>query len=197
MYDHSEDKENNAVVCHSSSILDIRRNSPALPDFTQSSSQNAKTPLNEGSNSDRRRPLGELLSEESPIASPIGHSSLTQSFAAKLQQASPLSDTLTPFLAHKGLQPAFDKFRKENLTYSALRRYYNWGSLTCVNLGQKGRNRLSSYPVTCVFIFNCSPKLNTNPFVTFKLHSATGDLRTIFQFFVVLMVYESVLLLRC
>jgi len=111
MYDRSEDKENNAVVRHSSSIFDIRGDSPSLPDFTQSNSQNEKALLDEEPNSDRRRPLGELLSEDSPITSPIGHTNLTQSFAAKLQQASPSSDTLAPFLAReKGLQPAFDSF---------------------------------------------------------------------------------------
>ncbi|KAF8803773.1 hypothetical protein BYT27DRAFT_7302755 [Phlegmacium glaucopus] len=111
MYDRSEDKENNAVVRHSTSIFDIRGNFPSLPDFTQSDSQNEKAPLDEELNSDRRRPLGELMSEESSMASPIGRANLTQSFAAKLQQASPSSDTLTPFLAcEKGLQPAFDRF---------------------------------------------------------------------------------------
>lgn len=107
MYDRSEDKENNAVVRHPTSIFDIRRDSPSLSDFTHSGSQDEKTLLDEGSNLDRRRPLGELPSEESPMASPIGP---PQSFAAKLQQASPSSATLTPFLARERLQPAFDSF---------------------------------------------------------------------------------------
>ena len=110
MYDRSEDKENSAVVRHSTSICDIQGNSPLLPDFTQSNSQNEMVPLDEGRTLDRRRPLGELLSEESPIASPIGHTNLTQSFAARLQQASALSDAPTPFLPREGLQPAFDSF---------------------------------------------------------------------------------------
>ena len=37
MYDRSDDKENNAVVRHSTSIFDIRSDSPSPPDFTQSS----------------------------------------------------------------------------------------------------------------------------------------------------------------
>jgi mediator of replication checkpoint protein 1 len=110
MYDRSEDKENNAVVRHSTSIFDIRSGSPLLPDFTQSSSLNEKALLDEEPNLDRRRPLGELLSEESSIASPIIHTNFTQSFAAKLQQASPSSNTLTSFLSREGLQPAFDSF---------------------------------------------------------------------------------------
>ena len=110
MYDRSEDKENNAVVRHSTSIFDIRSDSPSLPDFTtQSSSLNDKA-LDEEPNLDRRRPLGELLPEESSITSPITHSNSTQSFAAKLQQASPSSNTLTSFLSREGLQPAFDSF---------------------------------------------------------------------------------------
>lgn len=104
MYDRSEDKENNAVVRHSTSIFAVRSDSPLLPDFTQSSSLNEKALLDEEPNLDRRRPLGELLSEESSIASPIIH---TQSFAAKLQQASP---SLTSFLSREGRQPAFDSF---------------------------------------------------------------------------------------
>ena len=110
MYDRSEDKENNAVVRHSTSIFDIRSDSPSLPDFTQSSSLNEKALLDEGPNLDRRRPLGELLSEESSITSPIIHTNFTQSFADKLQQASPSSNTLTSFLSREGLQPAFDSF---------------------------------------------------------------------------------------
>jgi mediator of replication checkpoint protein 1 len=110
MYDRSEDKENNAVVRHSTSIFDIRGDSPLLPDFTPSKSLNEKVLLDEESDSERRRPLGELLSEESSIASPIIHTNLTQSFAAKLQQASPPSNTLTSFLAPEQLQPAFDSF---------------------------------------------------------------------------------------
>ena len=110
MYDRSEDKENNAVVRHSTSIFDIRCDSPSLPDFTPSSLLNDKATRGDEANTDRRRPLGELLSEESPIASPIGHSDLTQSFTAKLQQASPSSNTLTPFLPRERLQPAFDSF---------------------------------------------------------------------------------------
>jgi mediator of replication checkpoint protein 1 len=110
MYDHSEDKENNAVVRHSTSIFDIRSDSPSLPDFTQSSSLNEKALLDEEPNLDRRRPLGELLSEESSITSPIIHTNFTQSFAAKLQQASPSSNTLTSFLSRGGVQPAFDSF---------------------------------------------------------------------------------------
>lgn len=110
MYDRSEDKENNAVVRHSSSTFDIRSDSPSLPDFTQSSSLNEKAPLDEEPNLDRRRPLGELLSEESSITSPILHTNFTQSFAAKLQQTSPSSNALTSFLSREGLQPAFDGF---------------------------------------------------------------------------------------
>lgn len=110
MYDRSEDKENNAVVRHSTSIFDIRSDSPSLPDITQSSSLNEKALLDEEPNLDRRRPLGELLSEESSITSPIIHTNFTQSFAAKLQQASPSSNTLTSFLSREGLQPAFDSF---------------------------------------------------------------------------------------
>jgi mediator of replication checkpoint protein 1 len=109
MYDRSEDKENNAVVRHSTSIFDIRSDSPSLSDFTQSSSLNEKALLDDP-NLDRRRPLGELLSEESSIASPIIPTNFTQSFAAKLQQASPSSKTLTSFLSREGLQPAFDSF---------------------------------------------------------------------------------------
>ena len=110
MYDRSEDKENNAVVRHSTSIFDIRSDFPSLPDFTQSGSLNEKALLDEEPNLDRRRPLGELLSEESSIASPIVHTNFTQSFAAKLQQASPSSNTLTTFLSREGLQPTFDSF---------------------------------------------------------------------------------------
>ena len=109
MYDRSEDKENNAVVRHSTSIFDIQRDSPSPPDFTQSSSLNEKALLDEELNLDRRRPLGELLSEESSISSPIIHTDITQSFADKLQQASP-SSNLTSFLSREGLQPAFDSF---------------------------------------------------------------------------------------
>ena len=110
MYDRSEDKENNAVVRHSTSIFDIRSDSSSPPDFTtQSSSLNDKA-LDEEPNLDGRRPLGELLSEESSITSPIIHTSFTQSFAAKLQQASPSSNTLTSFLSREELQPAFDSF---------------------------------------------------------------------------------------
>ena len=108
MYDRSEDKENNAVVRHSTSIFDIRGGSPSLPDFTQSSSLIEKA-LDEEPNLDRM-PLEELLSEESSITSPIIHTNFTQSFAAKLQQSSPSSNTLTSFLSREGLQPAFDGF---------------------------------------------------------------------------------------
>ena len=96
---------------HSTSIFDIRSDSPSLPDrdFTPSSSLNERA-LDEEPNLNRRRPLGELLSEESSITSPIVHTSFTQSFAAKLQQASPSSNTLTSFLSREGPQPAFDGF---------------------------------------------------------------------------------------
>ena len=107
MYDHSEDKENNAVVRHSTP--DIPSDCAVLPDFTQSKLLNEKALLDEDPNSDRRRPLGELLSEESSITSPVVHTDLTQSFAAQLQQVSS-SKTLTSFLAHEELQPAFDSF---------------------------------------------------------------------------------------
>ena len=110
MYDRSEDKENNAVVRHSTSIFDIRSDSPSLPDFTQSSSLNEKALLDEEPNLDWRRPLGELLSEESSTTSSIIHTNFTQSFSAKLQQASPSSNTFTSFLSREGLQPAFDSF---------------------------------------------------------------------------------------
>lgn len=111
MYDHSEDKENNAVARHSTSIFDIRGDSPSLPDFTQSKSLSENVPLDEEPNSDRRQPLGELPPEASPISSSIGRSNLMQSFAAKLQQASPPSNTLAPLLAgEETLQPAFDTF---------------------------------------------------------------------------------------
>ena len=110
MYDRSDDKENNAVVRHSTSIFDIRSDSPSPPDFTQSSSLNEKALLDEEPTLDRRRPLGELLSEESSITSPIIQTNFTQSFADKLQQASPSSNTLTSFLSREGLQPAFDSF---------------------------------------------------------------------------------------
>ena len=109
MYDRSEDKENNAVVRHSTSIFDIRSDTPSLPDFTHSGSPNEKALLDEEPNLDRRQPLGELLSEGSST-SPTIHTNFTQSFAAKLQQAPPSSNTLTSFLSRERLQPAFDGF---------------------------------------------------------------------------------------
>lgn len=102
MYDRSDDKENTAVVRHtplassSRSIFDIV--APLSPDGV-SRELNFRSQRvgidNEGSGK-LRRPFKELLSDESPSSIQHGPSTLTQSFAAQLQQASPLPSTLSP-----------------------------------------------------------------------------------------------------
>ncbi|KAF8974693.1 hypothetical protein BDZ97DRAFT_1774908 [Flammula alnicola] len=105
MYDRSEDKENTAVVRHGRlsnaplSIFDIGdASSPSLSPSVPSLDWNARRPgleLDDESVAERRRPFQELISEESPSSTHLP-SSLMQSFAAQLQQASPLPGTSVP-----------------------------------------------------------------------------------------------------
>ncbi|KAJ3514879.1 hypothetical protein NLJ89_g2100 [Agrocybe chaxingu] len=97
LLDHSEDKEN-AAVRRQVSIFDLHnmRSGPSSPSTTpRDSSARRRSDLGEGS-SGERRPFRELVSEESPTSTQVQPTNLTQSFAAKLQQTSPLLSTLTP-----------------------------------------------------------------------------------------------------
>lgn len=101
MYDHSDDKENTAVVRHNPlgrtrSIFDVGMPPSPSNDW---SAQGYRSELNNEKEGNVRRPFQELLSDKSPSTQDQS-SHLTQSFAAKLQQASPLPSTLarTPTL---------------------------------------------------------------------------------------------------
>lgn len=111
LYEESEDKENMNVVRHSPlskkpTIFDLTEQGGSLS-FEAPSRSRGKIELN-GDGAGQRRPF-QLLSEESPKSKPFSPSTLTQSFASKLQHASPLSSTLAPaptlkpFLASGGL----------------------------------------------------------------------------------------------
>ncbi|KIM45915.1 hypothetical protein M413DRAFT_297297 [Hebeloma cylindrosporum] len=119
MYDGTEDKENETLArrqCNSSRSIfdatDIRN--PSLSPTFPSQERNARNGDIQSQVGEQRSPLKELISEESP--SSLRSSTLTQSFAAKLQQASPLHDTmgptstLQPFLFRKGGSAGFDGF---------------------------------------------------------------------------------------
>ncbi|KAF8165077.1 hypothetical protein B0H34DRAFT_687709 [Crassisporium funariophilum] len=117
MYDHSEDKENTAVVRHtgagsSFSVHEMRGGTTLSPGWV---GQHPEHDLDEEQNLDRRKPLGNLICDDSPIASQIRPTNLTQSFAAKLQQASP-PNTLTPapsfrpFISAEGNGKSFSEF---------------------------------------------------------------------------------------
>jgi len=101
MYDGTEDKENQALVLRqlsSNSIFDITEvGGPSLsPTFPSRewNARNGDVQLGVGDIREQRSPLKELISEESP--SSLRPSTLAQSFAVKLQQASPLHGTSTP-----------------------------------------------------------------------------------------------------
>ncbi|CAA7260269.1 unnamed protein product [Cyclocybe aegerita] len=97
LLDHSEDKEN-AAVRRQASIFDLHnmRSGPSSPNTTpRDRSAHRRSDLGEGS-SGERRPFQELVSEESPTSTQVQTTNLTQSFAAKLQQESPLPSTLGP-----------------------------------------------------------------------------------------------------
>lgn len=114
MYDHSEDKENTAVVRHEPLTLAPRSlfssgvvSSPPLSPSTQPRLWGARSrsiDLDDDHTPNQRRPFKELISEESPRSTQILHSNLTQSFTAKLQQASPLPST---FASAPKLKPFF------------------------------------------------------------------------------------------
>ncbi|KAF9482017.1 hypothetical protein BDN70DRAFT_487886 [Pholiota conissans] len=115
MYDRSDDKENTAVVRHtplasgSRSIFDITASGSPEDASREWDIRNQKLVLGNSSTGKSRRPFKELLSEESPSSSHRGPSTLTQSFAARLQQASPAQDVLSP-------APTLKEFRGAKLT---------------------------------------------------------------------------------
>ncbi|KDR83459.1 hypothetical protein GALMADRAFT_219286 [Galerina marginata CBS 339.88] len=106
MYDRSEDKENTAVVRHATLSLAPRSlfngddiATPPLSPVGVLGSWIAREPtveLGDESSAERRKPFKELISEESPLSTQIRPTNLTQSFAAKLQQASSSPSTLAP-----------------------------------------------------------------------------------------------------
>lgn len=112
MYDHSEDKENTAVVRHEPLGVAPRslfsRDDVASPPISPTTQPRVWAPRSQATDDDltpnRRRPLKELVSDESPTSTQILSTNLTQSFTAKLQQASPLPSTLAPALT---LNPLF------------------------------------------------------------------------------------------
>jgi len=124
MYGGTEDKENQALARRQSlsnssrSIFDVTEvRSPSLSPTFPSRGWNARNgdiQLEVGGVQEQRSPLKELISEESP--SSLRSSTLTQSFAAKLQQASPLhgistpTPTLKPFLVGMEGSNGFDGF---------------------------------------------------------------------------------------
>lgn len=124
MYDGTEDKENQALARRQSlsnssrsifNITDVRSPSvsPTFPS-REWNARNGDIQLELGGVREQRSPLKELISEESP--SSLRPSTITQTFAAKLQQASPLHGTLTttptlkPFLVGKESSNGFDGF---------------------------------------------------------------------------------------
>lgn len=107
MYDRSEDKENTRIVRHTplsatpTSIFDLH----ALASTTSSPENRRQGFPGESSDDDtagrepgsaKRRPFQDLLSEDSPKSTGLQPTNLTQSFASKLQQASPLPSTIAP-----------------------------------------------------------------------------------------------------
>lgn len=116
MYDRGEDKENTAVVRHGVLEQPLRSifsgddipTPPISPSHHRSVAWNARNWDREDDEEDtpnQRRPLKDLISEESPMLSQMLPTNLTQSFTAKLQQASPLPSTLAPAPV---LKPLFD-----------------------------------------------------------------------------------------
>jgi len=112
LYEESEDKENMNIVRHSPlskkfTIFDLTEQGGSSS-FEAPSRSQGKIELN-GDGAGQRRPF-QLLSEESPKLQQFSPSNLTQSFASKLQHASPLSSTLAPaptlkpFLTDGGLK---------------------------------------------------------------------------------------------
>ncbi|KAH9482945.1 hypothetical protein JR316_0005045 [Psilocybe cubensis] len=103
IYDHSEDKENTAVVRHNhprgaplSLCSSEEPTSPSLLSVRALGSRSRETDLDDDLPTSRRRPLKELVSDESPESTQVLSTNLTQSFTAKLQQASPLPNTRSP-----------------------------------------------------------------------------------------------------
>lgn len=100
MYDHSDDKENTAVVRHglltrgSRGVFDDIT-APASPEGPMADWGARSQRLNIEDDGKTRRPFQDLLSDKSPSSTQLS-SSLTQSFAAQLQQASPFRSTLAP-----------------------------------------------------------------------------------------------------
>ncbi|KJA24601.1 hypothetical protein HYPSUDRAFT_478483 [Hypholoma sublateritium FD-334 SS-4] len=100
MYDHSDDKENTAVVRHplltrgSRGVFDDIT-APASPEGLMADWGARSQRLSAEDDGKTRRPFQDLLSDRSPSATQLS-SSLTQSFATQLQQASPLPSTLAP-----------------------------------------------------------------------------------------------------
>jgi mediator of replication checkpoint protein 1 len=98
LFEESEDKENMNIVRRSPlskkfTIFDLTEQGGSSS-FEAPSRSQGKVELN-GDGGGQRRPF-QLLSEESPKSKQFSPSSLTQSFASKLQHASPLSSTLAP-----------------------------------------------------------------------------------------------------
>ncbi|PPR03845.1 hypothetical protein CVT26_000843 [Gymnopilus dilepis] len=99
MYDRSEDKENTAVVRHRpmASISQLSFGSDASPQQSPSAvgrnwaRRDSNVELEDQDSAGHRQPFKELASEDSPLPRRIQPSNLTQTFAEKLQQASPLS----------------------------------------------------------------------------------------------------------
>lgn len=105
MYDHSENKENTAVVRHRPMAINshlsyesVTFSPPMSPNLAGGSrgTSNHGTELSDQTSGGSRQPFQELTSEDSPLPSQIQPSNLTQTFAERLQQASPVPRTLTP-----------------------------------------------------------------------------------------------------
>lgn len=124
MYDQSEDKENTAVVRHtpftlpSRSLFDDDSLSPPLSPVLAAGKWGAARLLggDDQLSAEHRRPFKELVSEDSLLSTPLGIN-LTQSFADKLQQASPSSSstlapapTLKPLFSSAAGPKAFSQF---------------------------------------------------------------------------------------